>query len=91
MWVRPEIAVSIHGVLSTLSLLEHTNVVVTFFTARHWLSDIGHRPPDIHQIEPVTRELRRHVFQTSGDRFFQLRVTLSFLSPLRLHLAGPSV
>ena len=41
MWVRPENAVSILGVLSTLSLLEHTNVVVTLFTARHWLSDIG--------------------------------------------------
>ena len=42
VWVRPEIAVSIVVVWSKPSLLEHTDVVVMLFTARHWPLYIGH-------------------------------------------------
>ena len=42
VWARPEIAVSIVAVLSKPSLLEHTDVFVMLFTARHWPLYIGH-------------------------------------------------
>ena len=57
-FVRRSQCRSLLSFLSKLSLLEHTDVVVMLVTARQWPSCIGHRPPDIHQLEPVSRAPR---------------------------------